>query len=173
MLEITCKAGNFCTLEVMSVKDGARPIFFLCLFGFFSPFWNLSSFDPHSLAFVCVRGSELSLIPLNLPFTHIFPSTLLSSVSRGSLVPAVPQQQWEPRGCCSLCSARLDSTHATQSFWLLLLQNEAPLWVPLKFITPPVYYRHSKVDGFPLFVVQVRCRYRILYLVLIEFVLLP
>lgn len=64
---------------------------------------------------VCVHGSELSLIPPNLPFTHILPSTLLSSVSRSGLVPAVPQQQREPRGCLSaemvglLCSARLDS----------------------------------------------------------------
>lgn len=112
-------AGNFCSLEVMLVKDGAGPIFFCMFVSFF--FLNLSDL----LVFwsmlisvsvcVCVRGSELSLIPPNLPFTHILPPTLLSSVSRSGLVPAVPQQQWEPRGCLSaemvglLCSARLDS----------------------------------------------------------------
>lgn len=69
---------------------------------------------------VCVHGSELSLIPPNLPFTHILPSTLLSSVSRSGLVPAVPQQQWEPRGCLSaemvglLCSALFCSALLTQ-----------------------------------------------------------
>lgn len=141
-LRLAGRAGNFCSLEVMPVKDGAGPIFFLYVSCCFFQFRIFSSSDPCSsvcLVCVCVHGSELSLIPPNLPFTHILPSTLLSSVSRSGLVPAVPQQQWEPRGYLSaemvglLCSARLDSRNG--AFLIAALSERDSSWSPAR-----VYY---------------------------------
>lgn len=135
-------------------------LFFVCLFClcffFFSFILERFVFGSAVINVACARGSELSLILPNLPFTHILPSILLSSVSRGGLVPAVPHSSsGNPKAVVR--SPLLGSTHATQPFSLLLFQSEPPLRAPLKFITSTVYFCHSKVDAFLLlFLVQVR-----------------
>lgn len=160
MLELTSKAGNFCTLEVMPVNYGVGPTFFCmfsCCWGFFCTFWITLCLDPCSLAcgFVCARLRAVT--NSSEPALHPHPSLQITVISE-------PPPPPRPGRCCSpaavgtprllfalLCSNPLSSRNSAFLIATLREYHHSSL-LPLLFITVTV-----KLMFFvPFFLVQVR-----------------